>query len=115
MVGDVEVGGIGRRGLEALEAVPGEVLDGEEGAFGEEEEIEVAMGDDGVVGPFDYRGEGAEGGGGRLIVFWEEVRSAAADEVVGWGGVDYFLDVWGKGMLILMGRLIRECLPVRLK
>ncbi len=52
MVGGVEFvvrGG----GLEALEAVPGHVLQGEKGAIGREEVIQVADADDSVIGTFD--------------------------------------------------------------
>ena len=38
---------------EALLSVPGHVLDGEKGAVGAEEEIEISRPDDGVVGVFD--------------------------------------------------------------
>lgn len=45
MVWDVEILGGGGCGLEALETVPGHVLDCDEGAVGEEEEVEEAVAD----------------------------------------------------------------------
>ena len=53
MVGHEEVLRRARRRLEALRAVPGHVLDGHQRAVCEEEEVEEAVADDGVVGPFD--------------------------------------------------------------
>ena len=47
VIGDEEVG---RRALaEALGAVPGHVLDHEEGTVGDEDHVESAVGDDGAV------------------------------------------------------------------
>ena len=83
--------------METLEAVPGHVLDGDERALGEEEEIEVSVGDDCVVCALDYGGKGAEGGGDGLVAFGEEVLAAGADVVVGRWGVDDFLDIWLRG------------------
>lgn len=61
VVRHVEVLGVRGRALEALQAVPRHVLDGDEGAVGEEQEVEQAVADDGVVCALDDRGEGAEG------------------------------------------------------
>lgn len=53
MVGDEEVGSGWWSGLEALEAIPGHVLDSDEGAVREKEEIKEAVADDCVVCAFD--------------------------------------------------------------
>lgn len=49
-----------RPGLEALRAVPGHVLDHEEGAVGDEDVVEHAVGDDGAVEALDDGGEDGE-------------------------------------------------------
>jgi len=53
MVRNEEVLGRGRRGLESLQTVPGHVLDGDQGAVGEEEEIEKTVADHCVVCALD--------------------------------------------------------------
>jgi hypothetical protein len=84
---------LGGRGLEALEAVPGHVLDGDEGAVGEEEEVEETMADDGVVGTFDDGWERSQRRWNGLITPREEVFTTTADEVVGRRSVNNFLDI----------------------
>ena len=46
-------------GLKAQEGVPGHVLDGEEGAVGGEDEVQVAVGDEDAVGGLDDAREDA--------------------------------------------------------
>lgn len=93
MVRDVEVIGGAWCGLETLLAVPGHVLDGQQRAVGEEEEVQEAVADDGVVGALDDGREGAESRGDGFVRVREEVRAAAADEVVGGRDVELSLDI----------------------
>lgn len=65
------------RPLEPLGAVPGHVLDGGEGAVGEEEEVEPAVADDGVVGALDDAGERAQRAGRGPVPVREDVVLAA--------------------------------------
>ena len=62
MVRHVEVLLLEGRGLEALGAVPGHVLNGDQGAVGEEQEVEQAVADDCVVSALDDAGKRAETG-----------------------------------------------------
>ena len=89
----------GGRGLKALVTGPGHVLDGEEGAIGEEAEVQRAVGDDDVFGLLDDGRErgvarprgtvAAVGGGGAAV---EDGLGAAADGPVCMaGGVDRVL------------------------
>lgn len=92
---------IGRRGLEALHAVPSHVLQHEQGAVGGEEVVEVADADDGVVGAFDDVLQDSVLGGAERVVRDALVVGGAAEDVGGRalvpvgtdGGVDGFLDV----------------------
>jgi hypothetical protein len=93
VVRHVEVLGLGWRGLESLETVPGHVLDGDEGAVGEEEEVEETVANDGVVGTFDNGWERSESGWEGLVTLGEEVFTTAANEVVGRRSVNHFLDI----------------------
>jgi hypothetical protein len=115
VVGHEEVVCSGRGGLEALESVPGHVLDGGEGSFGEEKEIEVSVRDDGVVGAFDDGGEGAESRGDGFVVVRKETGATTANEVVGRGSIDDFLDVCNMSTAVLSMKRKRSRLPVRLK
>jgi hypothetical protein len=101
VVRDKEVVRSRRRGLEALETVPGHVLDGRESSFGEEEEIQVPMGDDGVVGAFDDGGEGAESRRDGFVVMGKETGATTANEVIGRGSIDDFLDVCNMSTAVL--------------
>ncbi len=100
VVGDEEFV-LAREGLEALLAAPGHVLEGEDGAVGGEEEVEVADADEGVVDGVDDVGEhavlrGAEGGVGEVGVVAraaEDVGAGALHPVCADGGVDGFLHV----------------------
>ena len=59
MVRHVE--GVGWWGREALGAVPGQVVQGEKGAVEEEDHVEGAVRDDGVVGLLGDADEGSAG------------------------------------------------------
>jgi len=80
--------------LEALRAVPGHVLDHEEGAVGDEDVVEHAVGDDGAVEALDDGGEDGEaaGGGGVCAVDEDGGGGAFLPVCEGWG-VDRGLDV----------------------
>jgi hypothetical protein len=93
VIGHEEVVDGAGRGLEALCAIPRHVLDGEQRAVSEEEEVQHAVPDDGIVGPLDDGREGAESGWDGLVSVGEEVTAACAHEVVGWGNVELGLDV----------------------
>jgi hypothetical protein len=93
VVGDVEVVSEARLGLEALRAVPCHVLDRDQGAVGEEEEVQQAVADDGVVGSLDDGRQWAESGWERGVVVWEEVWTTSTNEVVCGRDVDLGLDV----------------------
>ena len=93
VVGHVEILCTARLGLEALLAVPGHVLNRDERAVGEEEEVEQAVAHEHVVGAVDHGGEGAEPRGDGLVAVREEIGATAADGVVGGRGVYHFLDV----------------------
>lgn len=91
MIGDEEFvfGGT----LEALGAVPGHVLDHEEGAVGDEDHVEGAVGDDGAGEAFDDAGEDGEArGGGSVGAVDEDVGGGAFFPVLFGGRVDGFLD-----------------------
>lgn len=98
VIGRVEfVAGVG---LEALHAVPRDVLQGHQGPVGREQEIEVADPDDGVVGRFDDALQDAVLSRAERLVVQGLVVGAEAEDVfvgalhpVGWRGVDGFLDV----------------------
>ena len=66
-VGFLDDDGGGGLGLEAELAVPGHVLDGEEGAVGDDDHVEVAVGDEDAVRGLDDLGEdGLDGVGGEV-------------------------------------------------
>lgn len=86
--------------LEALEAVPGRVLEREERAVGREDVVEAADADDGVVGVLDDALQDLVLRGGRGGVARVRVGVAAAEDVLGgalvprdMGRVDCVLDV----------------------
>ena len=92
MIGHVEV--VRRFRLEALRAVPGHVLDHQQGAVGDEDVIEGAVGDDGFVQALDDGGEDGEAAGRGLIrssAFGEDGTAAFGPRH--YGGVDGLLDV----------------------
>lgn len=61
-VREVDDDGFGRCSLEAEGAVPRHVLDGEEGAVGDDDHVEVGVGDEDSVGCFDdAREDGLDG------------------------------------------------------
>ena len=83
--------------MEAELVVPGHVLDCEEGAVGNDDHVEVAVGDQDAVGGFDYAGEGAldgvgggvalEFGAGVAVVADEDIEVLVEIPVCGWVGV----------------------------
>lgn len=84
---------VGRPCLEALHAAPGHVLDHEQGAVGDEDVVEEAVGDDRAVEALDDGGEDGEAGGGGVIGAVDEDRRGGAFLPVCGGGVDCGLDV----------------------
>lgn len=88
VVGHVEV--VGGGGPKALGAVPGHVLDHEEGAVGDEDVVERAVADDGPVQPLDHGRQDGEAAR-RGIVRLEHPRGAFLPGHE--GRVDGLLDV----------------------
>ena len=91
VVRDEEVGG--GWGREALGAVPRHVLDGQEGAVGDEDHVEEAVADDGAVGALDDSGQDAEGGRQRVVVVVDEHRLVCAFHPVDVRSVDGGFDI----------------------
>jgi len=79
--------------LEALRAVPGHVLDHEEGAVGDEDVVEHAVGDDRAVEALDDGGEDGEAAGRGGVGAVDEDGCGGAFLPVCGGGVDRGLDV----------------------
>jgi hypothetical protein len=87
--------------LESLKAVPCHVLDGEEGAVGGEEHVQIAGADDGVVCVFDYaledavlgRARGSVAGVAGSVAVAEDVGIGALLPVGAHDGVERFLHV----------------------
>lgn len=80
----------GRR-LEALGAVPGHVLDGDDGTVQEEEVVVPAVADEDVVSALDDGRERPEGAGNRAVSVGKD--DVVADSVVGGRDVDGRLDI----------------------
>lgn len=91
MVRNEEVVGL-RRPLEALLTAPGHVLDGDEGAIGDEEEVEEAVANDDVLGAVDDGGERTESAGNTLVAVGKKCW-ITADGIVGWRSVNRLLDI----------------------
>jgi hypothetical protein len=90
------------RVLEPLGAIPGHVLDCRQRAVHEEEEIQPAMADDGVVGAFDDAGERAQGAGDGAIAVRKDV-TLAADGVVSRRHVERLLHVGSVEVVVRPG------------
>lgn len=83
---------ISGRGLEALQAAPGGVLEGQEGALGDEDHVEQAVGHHDVLGPVDDGAQDRGRRGGRVVAVGEHVLVGAGAPAYVWG-VDGRLDV----------------------
>ena len=92
--------------LESLSAVPSHVLDSDEAAVEEEQEIEPAMTDDGVVGPLDDARKRAQSARDRAV--WAEKFVFTADQIIGGRRVDGGLDVAAVEVIVWAGTKRRE-------